>query len=169
MLPRLIAGVRILIGAAFVVFGILKLINSEFLYGGLLLEVSKHGEPFDFYERFVINRYVLLHQTLFAYAVACGELLVGASFLTGTLVNVGALGGAFLMVNFGLAIGGASTSQLVVHILFALAFLVLGWIGSGLKWGVDGWLAQRIHTGFVLFPFRLRAPRYMESKTSGSD
>lgn len=155
---RIIAVLRILLGAGFILLGVLKLMDTTFLYGGLLHELDRHGAPFYFYRRFVLGRFVELHQELFAHAVAIGEILLGASFLTGTLVSAASVGGAFLMLNFGLATSAGDWPRLAAHILFALLFLWMGRRGAGLTWGVDGWLVERVHEGIVLFPLRLSLP-----------
>ena len=166
MLPRAIAIIRILIGLAFLALGITQLMDPTFLYGGLLLEVSEHGQPYHFYRRYFVWRFVELHQEFFAHAVAIGEILLGASFVTGTLVSLASLGGAFLMVNFGLAVSAGRPLVMALHIVFALVFLALGRYGAGLSWGVDGWLARRINEVFVLFPLRFSLPGYFTSEDS---
>ena len=170
MLPRLIAVLRICIGVVFLFLGVSALLDEQFLYGGLLLDLQAKGSAYNFYQRNVIDRYVLLHQTLFAYVVAIGEVLIGFSLLTGALVSWGALGGAFLMLNLGLAISDGNPLQMVLHGFYALVFLALARAAAGLKWGVDGWLAERIDERFLLFPFRLTVPSYMQDtqRTRGS-
>lgn len=160
MLPRAIAMVRILVGIALLAAGIVKLMNPAFLFGGLLLELSKYGLPYSFYDRYFLGRYGPYYPELFAYTVAIGEILVGTSFLTGALVSLGALGGAFMMLNFGMAISAGKPLMMAVHVLFALVFLALGRYGAGLTWGVDGWLARRINEVIILFPLRLSLPDY---------
>jgi len=162
MLPRAIAIVRILLGITVLALGVIRLTDPGFLYGGLMLELSEHGQPYAFYYRNVLGRYVLMHQELFAYALAIGEILVGLSFLTGALVSLGALGGAFLMLNFGFAVSAGKPALMAMHVFFALVFLALGRYGAGLTWGVDGWLARRINEVIILFPLRLSLPDYFK-------
>lgn len=162
MLARAIAIVRILIGITLLAMGIMRLMDPGFLYGGMMLELAEHGQPYAFYQRFVLGRYVMMHQELFAYALAIGEILVGLSFLTGALVSLGALGGAFLALNFGFAVSAGKPLLMAVHVLFALVFLALGRYGAGLTWGVDGWLARRINEVIILFPLRLSLPDYFK-------
>ena len=166
MRPRGIAIIRILIGLAFLAAGIVKLMNPTLLYGGLLLELSEHGQPYDFYDQYLLGRFVERHQELFAYTAAIGEILVGLSFLTGALVSLAALGGVFMMVNYGLAVSAGKPLVMALHVLFALAFLALGRYGAGLTWGVDGWLARRINEVFVLFPLRFSLPGHFTSEDS---
>src|SRR3990172_867885 len=132
MLPRTIAILRILIGVAFLALGILQLKNPTFLYGGLLLELSEHGQPYYFYQRHFLWRFVELHQEFFAHAAAIGEILLGLSFLTGALVSLASLGGAFMMVNYGLATSAGKPLMMALHVVLALVFLTLGRFGAGL-------------------------------------
>jgi uncharacterized membrane protein YphA (DoxX/SURF4 family) len=166
MLPRAIALIRILIGVFFLTLGIIQLMDPAFLYGGLLLRASEYGQPYVFYRRYLLGRYVEPQQEFFAYLVAGGETLLGASFLTGALVSWGALGGAFLVLNFGMAVSAGQPLLMALHLALALVFLALGRFGAGLTWGVDGWLAQRINEVYVLFPLRLSLPKYFKLENS---
>lgn len=151
---------RVLTGGLFLIAGVSKLLDPGFLFGGLLHELHAIGQSFDFYQEYVLSRYVELHQELFAYAVAIGELLVGTSLLTGALVSLGALGGCFLLLNFAFATTAGNPLGLTLHVLF-MAFLVfLGVAGAGVSWGLDGWLVRYINEAIVLFPFRRTLPRY---------
>ncbi|MGH9816397.1 MAG: DoxX family membrane protein, partial [Candidatus Acidiferrales bacterium] len=96
------AALRILIGAALIYLGAQKLSDTELLYGGLMHRIYDLGEPFAFYEKFLI-RFVEFRQEKVVYAVAIGEILVGTSFVLGALVSLGALAGTFLVANFALA------------------------------------------------------------------
>ena len=160
MQARAFAVVRILIGVIFVWRGIAKLIDPSFLFGGLMLEIAEHGTPYTFYQRFVLSRFVEYHQEFFAYAVGLGGTLVWLSFVTGTMVSWAALGGALMMLNFGLATSAGNPLNMVLYSLFALLFLALGRFGVGATWGVDGWLAKRVRGGFIFFPLRLSLPRH---------
>jgi len=164
MLSRSLAIVRILIGVIFLWQGISKLIDPSFLFGGLALELGEHGKPYDFYQRFVLGRFVVYNQELFAYAVGIGEMLVGLSLVAGAMVSWAALGGAFLMLNFGFATSAGNPLNMVLHLLFAAAFLALGCLGAGATWGVDGWLAKHVREGLIFFPLRLSLPRHAGRK-----
>ena len=147
-----------LIGAGFIWSGASQLADPALLYGGLLHALEQYGAPFPFYRSF-LSRFVELHQELFASAVAIGELLIGAGFLTGTLVSLSALGGAFLVLNFGFATSYGDLPRLLLHFASALAFLLFGHLCAGLTWGLDGWLIRHIHEAVVLFPLRRSLPR----------
>lgn len=155
-----VALLRTLVGGFFLIAGVSKLLDPEFLFGGLLHKLHASGQPFGFYQEYVLSRYVELHEELFAYAAAIGEVLVGTSLLTGALVSCGALGGCFLLLNFAFATTAGNPLGLLLHVLF-MAFLVfLGIAGAGIPWGLDGWLVRYIHEAVVLFPFRRTLPRY---------
>ncbi|MCL6481018.1 MAG: DoxX family membrane protein [Firmicutes bacterium] len=155
-----VAGLRILLGGWMFYAGLSKLLDPGFLYGGLLHRLSELGRYFEFYNHYVLNRYVSLHEELFAYAVSIGELLVGASLLSGALVSWGVLGGCFLMVNFALATGAGNPVTLLLHGVLIGVFLFLGVAGAGVWWGVDGCLTRHINESVVMFPFRRTLPDY---------
>lgn len=154
----MIACVRILAGLGFLAAGVLKLLDEAFLYGGLLHHLTDIGQPYSFYLP-IVNRFVELNQTLFAFATALGEILVGLSLLLGMFVSVGALGGIFLLLNFALATSSGQPTRLAWHVALALLLLLLGRMGAGLKWGVDAWLVRRLKDWLVLFPLRWKAPQ----------
>jgi uncharacterized membrane protein YphA (DoxX/SURF4 family) len=113
-LGGLLAMLRILAGGALLYSGVSKLLDDEFLYGGLLHQLTELGKAFPFYQSLLI-RFVELHQTAFAFAVAIGEILVGLSLLFGLLVSWGALGGVFLVVNFALATTAHNVPGMIAH------------------------------------------------------
>lgn len=158
MATRAIAAVlRILIGAALIFLGAQKLSDINLLYGGLMHRIYDLGEPFAFYQQFLI-RFVEFRQEKIVYAVAIGEILVGTSFVFGALVSLGALAGAFLLANFALATTAGNLPMLIAHLCAIAVLLMLGRGGAGLTWGLDGWLVQRINEAIVLFPLRRRLP-----------
>lgn len=155
---RLLAILRMLVGAGMTAAGLSKLLDPAFLYGGMLHQLAEYGSPYPFYRDWVIHRYVEWNQTLFAYAVAIGELLVGLCLLLGLLVSLASLGGIFLMVNFTLAVSAGNPVALALHVAFIGVLVLLGRAGAGLTWGVDGWLVEHVNEAVVLFPFRLSLP-----------
>jgi uncharacterized membrane protein YphA (DoxX/SURF4 family) len=156
-LRRTAAIVRIILGGAFLFLGAIKLMDPEFLYGGLLHHIVENGVPFPFYQRF-LQRFVELHQELFAYTVAVGEILVGLSLLSGIWVSGGVLGGIFLVANFALATTWGNLPMLLAHLGLLALLVVLGCCGAGLTWGCDGWLVTRMNEKIVLFPWRRSVP-----------
>lgn len=155
---RALAVLRILAGAGITAAGLTKLLDPAFLYGGLLHTLGEYGRAYPFYQDWMLNRYVEWNQTLFAYAVGIGELLVGVCLLLGLLVSLASLGGIFLMINFTLAISAGNPVSLVVHLVFVSLFVVLGRAAAGLTWGLDALLVRRINEALILFPFRLSLP-----------
>lgn len=154
VLRRLVTILRMLIGAAFVALGAMKLNNPEFLYGGIFRALEEAGKPYAFYQP-LLNRFEF-RQELLAHAVSIGEILLGVSYLSGALVSLASCAGAFLMINIALATSAGNIANLVVHLGFAVILLAMGRAGAGLQWGLDGWLAERVHEGLVLFPLRWR-------------
>lgn len=166
MMPRTIAIVRILIGIGFLALGINRLMDPAFLYGGLMSELAEHGKPYWFYENYFLDRFVELHQELFAYGAAIAAVLLGISFLSGALVSLGSVGGAAMTLSFGLATSAGGPVRMAVCGAGALVFVLLGRYGAGLTWGVDGWLAEHIHEGIVLFPLRGSLPPHFSPSDS---
>jgi len=157
VLRRIAAIVRMLLGGGFVALGVAKLMDAEFLFGGLLHRIGETGKPFPHYQRF-LNRIVETQQEEFAYATAAGEILVGISLLSGLWVSGGVLGGIFLVANFALATTWGNIPMMLAHVGLIAMLVGLGCCGAGLTWGCDGWLVQRLSPRVVLFPWRRRVP-----------
>src|SRR6185503_3465644 len=80
MMKRILAVVRILVGALFLSVSIKKFGDAGFFEPeGLARELSQNGIAFPFYQA-ILDRYILPHATVFSYLVATGELIVGLSF-----------------------------------------------------------------------------------------
>ncbi len=157
VIRRITAMVRMALGGGSLFLGATHLLDSGFLYGGLMHHLAEVGRPFPFYER-ILRRFVELHQEEFAYAVAAGETLVGLSLLLGAWVSAGVLGGIFLVVNFALATTWGNWPMLLAHAGLLALLVALGCCGAGLTWGCDGWLASRVNEKLLLFPWRRRVP-----------
>ena len=153
----MLAVVRMIAGAAFLVAGLLKLLDESLLYGGLMERLEQYGEAFPVYHR-LLERFVELHAEFFAYLVGIAEVLVGISLLSGALVSLSSLGGAFLVLNFGLATTYGNPLGIVMHVALIGVLLCLGCAGAGLTWGVDAWLTQHVNEAVVLFPLRRSLP-----------
>jgi len=160
--PKILRGtvsvLRILVGAAFAALGVMKFLNPEFLYGGVFRALEEAGQPYSFY-RPLLNRFAF-REELLAHMVAAGEVMLGLSYLSGALVSLSSCAGAFLMVNIALATSAGNIGNLALHLGFAVILLGMGRAGAGLQWGVDGWLTERVHEGFILFPLRWRLPNW---------
>lgn len=157
VLRRIAAIVRMLLGGGFLFLGVAKLMDAEFLYGGLLHRIEESGRALPIYQRF-LNRFVELQQEQFAYAVAAGEVLVGLSLLLGAWVSAGVLGGIFLVANFALATTWGNVPMMLAHVALLALLAGLGCCGAGLTWGCDGWLVTRLNERVVLFPWRRTVP-----------
>lgn len=153
---RVISIVRILIGGASLYFGVRNLLDSDFLYGGILFRLDDYGEPYAFYKRLLVR--LEFQQTLLAYSVATCQVLLGLSYMTGALVSLASVGAAFLTLNLAMAVSAGNVVVLVALLFCAAIFLAMGWAGAGLYWGVDGWLVERVNERLILLPLRLRLP-----------
>jgi uncharacterized membrane protein YphA (DoxX/SURF4 family) len=158
MLGRFLAILRIVIGLGFIGAGILILRDADLLYGGLLLRLSELGRPAGFYQK-IINRYIELNQTPVAMGAAIISILVGVALVLGFLVSLAVLAGAALVMNFALATMGGRIPEFSMFCAGSLALLLLGRLGAGLTWGLDGWLVGYLKEWLVLFPLRLSAPQ----------
>jgi uncharacterized membrane protein YphA (DoxX/SURF4 family) len=161
-LYRAFAVLRILMGAAFLYLGIQKLHNADFLYGGLMHKLEEFGQPWPFYQYFM-SRYVEGHQTFFTFAVSFGEILLGVSFLLGAFVSLSSFAGAVMLVNIALATTYGFPERLAAHLGGAAVLLLMGSLGTGLTWGLDGWLVGRIPPLAVLLPLRRSIPAFLRT------
>jgi uncharacterized membrane protein YphA (DoxX/SURF4 family) len=159
MRGRILAILRILIGLAFFAAGIWKLQDADLLYGGLLHRLEALGRPFAFYQR-IIARFFEFNQTMVIFAVAVCEILGGLMLLVGFQVSLASLGAAFLLMNYAFATTAGNWLHFSFYLAGALLLLLLGRMGAGLTWGVDGWLIRYWKDWLVLFPLRIRAPRH---------
>jgi len=98
--------------------------------------------PILWYKAF-LEQTVLANSTLFAQMTAWGEVLVGLSLTVGCLAGLGALGGLWLSLNYGLASAHLSAASLGFHYMLVLNFVVLFLARSGRAWGLDAWIAWR--------------------------
>jgi uncharacterized membrane protein YphA (DoxX/SURF4 family) len=150
--------IRIAAGAAFLFLSVKKLLDSGFMYGGLMHAIESAGKPFPFYSSF-LGSGVENHQVFFTFAVTIGGLLLGISLLLGAGVSLSAVCGAILLVNIALATDYGNWPHLGGHLAGAVALLALGRIGAGITGGLDGWLVERLPPALVLFPLRRSPPR----------
>ncbi|MBI3644886.1 MAG: hypothetical protein HY233_02825 [Acidobacteriales bacterium] len=156
-IARALAVVRILIGIGFVWMGISMLMNHGFLYGGLLEHLTATGGPVRIY-RDIFLRVVEPRETLVVYFASTVSILLGLLYLTGTLISLTSLASSFLVVNYGLASSSWNRPRQLLFFLATVLLLMLGRMGAGCTWGVDGWLIRRFKDWLVLFPLRRKAP-----------
>jgi uncharacterized membrane protein YphA (DoxX/SURF4 family) len=100
----------------------------------------QRGTPELFYRPF-LEEVVLPNALLFAQLVTSSELLVGISLVLGLLTRVGALGGAFLVLNYMLTKGLINNPGSIDR-LFLLASIVFILTSAGLVWGLDDRLRE---------------------------
>lgn len=98
--------------------------------------------PILWYKAFV-EQTVLPNSTLFARCTAWGEMLVGLSLVLGCMAGLGALGGLWLSLNYGLASAHMSSASLGFHYMLVITFAVLFFVRSGRAWGLDAWIVWR--------------------------
>lgn len=96
--------------------------------------------PFAFYKAF-LEDVVLPNSNLFASLSGIGELLVGISLTLGLLSGLGALGGLFLTIIYGLMTIASVNSQ-GFHLILLAAMIVFLVTRPGRLWGVDSVLAR---------------------------
>ncbi len=98
--------------------------------------------PILWYKAF-LDQTVLPHSTLFAEFTAWGEVLTGLSLTLGCFAGLGALGGLWLSINYGLASSHLSPASLGFHYMLVITLSTLFLARSGKAWGLDGWIAWR--------------------------
>jgi uncharacterized membrane protein YphA (DoxX/SURF4 family) len=98
--------------------------------------------PILWYKAF-LEQTVLPHSVLFAQLTAWGEALVGLSLTFGSVAGLGALGGLFLSLNYGLATWHMSPASQGFHYMLVSVTLVLFMARAGRAWGIDAWIAWR--------------------------
>jgi thiosulfate dehydrogenase [quinone] large subunit len=145
-----LAIVRIFVGYHFIRVAWAKL-SGTFLNGEglprMLADVT--GDPFLWHQDF-LSGVVIPHAVFFGYLVAFGEMAIGISLVTGCLVRVSSLFGAFHMINIYLAIGiprggatlGLNRTFIVCLVVFALA-------GAGRALGVDAILKRKFFRSWL--------------------
>lgn len=143
-----LALVRTLVGVQFFMVGWPKLTVGRFLSrnGQSLAEDLMRGAPKDYlaWHRAFITGFVVPHAHFFSYLVAFGEVAIAISLITGCLVRVSCLFGAFRNANiyFSVAIasGGATMDYnrllVLLHVVFVCA-------SAGLLFGLDGLMKKR--------------------------
>jgi thiosulfate dehydrogenase [quinone] large subunit len=107
---------------------------TGFLQHAQTLTTGAHPSVQAWYGWF-IEHLVLPQVTVWSYAVAFGEVLVGLGLLTGLLTALAAFFGGVMNLNYLLA-GSVSSNPilLVLEIGLMLAWRIAGW------WGGDRWL-----------------------------
>lgn len=100
---------------------------------------NPQGNPIGWYRTFLAD-VVLPHWRIFGVLILLGEFSVGISMLFGILTRLGALGGAFLFIQY--ALGRAYLEWPFTYLALIAPHAVLIWTAAGRTFGVDGWLAR---------------------------
>ena len=98
--------------------------------------------PILWYKSFVEGT-AIPHAVLFANLTAWGEVLVGVSLVLGLGAGLGALGGLFLSLNYGIATWHVALASQGFHYMLVVAMVVLFLARSGRAWGLDARLSRR--------------------------
>jgi hypothetical protein len=69
--------------------------------------------------------------------------MVGLSLTLGVFAGLGALGGLWLSINYGLASAHLAPASLGFHYMLVITIAVLFLARSGRAWGLDAWIAWR--------------------------
>jgi uncharacterized membrane protein YphA (DoxX/SURF4 family) len=112
----------------------------------LIVAHQAAGNPVGWYRTFLLH-VVLPHAALFAHLTAWGEVVTGVLVTLGFLTPVGALLGAWLVVNYGLATQWISPAERTMHLLLLGLLLAFAVTGAGRRWGLDGVRSRRRQQG----------------------
>ena len=97
---KALAGLRVCLGALFLIFGEYKVFGTQFtLHGGFQywINLFLQGGAYPFMTP-VLRNFVLPHATLIAFLVAYGELAIGIALALGTFVRAASLCGIAYML-----------------------------------------------------------------------
>lgn len=140
-----LAIVRILVGYHFLEVGWPKVARGFYTgesLPGRLADASL--DPLSLHRAFIFD-VVVPHPVLFSYLVAFGEVAIGLSLLTGCLVRLASLFGAFHNFNilFAIAIPAGNGVQIRLNRLYIFLHLLFVVAAAGRSLGVDGWLKKK--------------------------
>ena len=140
-----LAIVRILVGYHFLEVGWPKVARGFYTgdsLPGRLVDATL--DPLGWHRAFIFD-VVVPNPVLFSYLVAFGEVAIGLSLLTGCLVRVASLFGAFHNFNilFAIAIPAANGVQIRLNRLYIFLHLLFVIAAAGRSLGVDGWLKKK--------------------------
>ncbi|MCL4524354.1 MAG: DoxX family protein [Acidobacteria bacterium] len=97
---RVLAGLRIAVGALFLIFGQYKVFGAQFTFGGgfqFWINRFLEGGAYPFMVS-VLQNFVLPHGTAIAFLVAYGELAIGLGLVFGILVRAASVCGTIYML-----------------------------------------------------------------------
>lgn len=139
-----LALIRIAVGYHFLTVALPKLhggyLNGKAMANQLAGGVAK--DPFAWHQAFIRSQ-VLPNAHFFSYLTAFGELAIAISLLTGCLVRISSLFGAFYQTNIYLSLAvAAGGATLGLNRLFILLHLIFVAASAGRALGVDGILKK---------------------------
>jgi thiosulfate dehydrogenase [quinone] large subunit len=140
-----LAIVRILVGYHFLEVGWPKVARGFYRGDSLPRQLADAAaDPFGWHRDFILN-VVVPHPVFFSHLVAFGEVAIGLSLLTGCLVRVASLFGAFHNFNIWLAVAIPSGNgvQIRLNRLYIFLHLLFVVAAAGRSLGVDGWLKKK--------------------------
>lgn len=145
---RLLALIRIAVGAIFLFFAEYKIVGSDFVHGGFQKYIGVYVDQHQAVSwiRPVLTHYVQPHPLIWSRVIAWSEALIGISLVIGFWVRLSSLAGAVYM--FVLAVStwyapghGAPMWRYLGnnldHIPLLMLFLIFSAFGAGDSWGLD--------------------------------
>lgn len=117
-------------------FGVSRQDPSGYLEQALL-QALEQEKTISFYQSF-LSDVVIPNKVLFAHLAGWGELLIGISFLSGTLTRVSSLAGIFLLINYGLM-----NSALLQHFILMVLMVMVFWTKPSRVYGFDKLMHQK--------------------------
>ncbi len=139
-----VAILRIFVGYHFLVVGLRKL-SGNFLDGESLLRTLSGiaDDPISWHREFILG-VVVPNTDVFSYLVCFGELAIAVSLLSGCLVRMSSLFGAFYNLNIYLAVAiPAGGAQVGINRIFIILHLVFVAVSAGRALGLDGHLKKK--------------------------
>ena len=139
-----VAILRIMVGYHFLLVGMGKL-SGDFLSGEALSRTLSGAvdDPISWHRDFILG-VVVPNADIFSYLVCFGELAIAVSLLSGCLVRLSSLFGAFYNLNIYLAIAiPAGGATLGINRIFIILHLVFVTVSAGRALGLDGYLKKR--------------------------
>ena len=91
-----------------------------------------------------LREVVIPDPTVFAFMVILGELLVGILLVLGLFTAPACLLGAFMNLNYMVALLPGGIAPVGLNLSFVVMQLVLAFAYAGTTWGIDGRLVGRI-------------------------
>ncbi|MBI3989905.1 MAG: DoxX family membrane protein [candidate division NC10 bacterium] len=105
--------------------------------------------PIGWYKTFLVDL-AIPNADVFAFLTAFGETGVGLGLTLGLLTPLSALVGLLIMAHYFLASFWMGFCQQGFHILLIASMVAFFGSRAGRTWGLDGWLARRVPSRFLL-------------------